>query len=267
MDPLLKKITELQCLKVESIKSLGADVTAEATRQFPMFTVRNTSQGPVACINSTNWEFAVFQLKEHHASVGDCEKRFQDIEKMQLEAFETAQRLLSVELPVLVKLLGENICTAIVCELGSLKRLAEIPSKNLKGIGYFKSSFYSQRSYLSHHPLVLSAQGTKAQNRKLRMICRMVSIAAKLCYFGGNTDLGNLRTCTKKAHKKHNTFENSITCPNTSKTEKKRKRKRGPRRRKKRFLAAEEKHADTKTAYKEEIAENTLSIECDTSTE
>lgn len=268
MEPLLKKITELQYLKVESIKSLGSDVIAETTRRFPIFTVRSTSQGPVACINSTNWEFAVFQLKASHVSMGDCEQQFLNIEKAQLEAFEAAQGLLSAKLPALVKLLGQSICAAIVCELGSLKRLAEIPSKNLKGIGYVKSSFYNQSSYLSHHPLLLSEQGTKSQNRKLRELCRVVSITAKLCYFGGNTDIGTMRICTKKAGSKDSTCAQSIICKNTtSGAEKKRKRRRGRGRWKKRVLAAANKHSYIKVAYDEEIPENSLSIECDTSTE
>lgn len=266
MDSLLSKMSELQRQKVEGIKSLGGDVAAETTRWFPMFTVKNTGHGPVVCINSANWEFAVFQRKGQHATVGDCEKQFQSIERMQLEAFEAAQGLISAELPALVKLLGQSICAAIVCELGSLKRLAEIPSKNLKGIGYVKSSFYNQRAYLAHHPLVVNAQGTKAQNRKLRELCRAVSTTAKLCYFGGDTSAG-MRICTKKAHAKNNISGQSAVRKSTSHAEKKRKRQRGRKRRKKRALAAEKRHSDTRTACDEEVMEDTLSLECDTSTE
>lgn len=120
-------------------------------------------------INSSNFDISSFILEE--SKLIKNSDNFLVIEEIQYNLFKKIQKLVSKECNNLVKLIGKEKTSVLLCELGSLKRLTEIPSKNLKGIGYVNNFILQQPSYLT---------GIK---KDLRKTCNEVSWAAKKDFY------------------------------------------------------------------------------------
>lgn len=101
------------------------------------------------------------------------------IESIQLMLFTKIKEEVKNNCKNLTKSIGNEKAALLLCELGSLKRLVEIPSKNLKGIGYSSNMLLEQPSYLFNSKI------------PLKKIVKEVSWSAKQDYFNFNDTFKN----------------------------------------------------------------------------
>lgn len=186
MEHLASQIRELQNLKIQKIKALMIPKIGCEISRWPIFSIKHQFSKNLVCINSSNWEFSIFMIKEREKDHEKLYQEFSEVEKKQHSIFMKVKSILENEHPMINKVLGIELTSVLICELGSIKRLTEIPWSNLKGIGYMKNYFYNQEPYVSFHPDLINVNILE-RPKKLREICRRISKAAKFEYFATHT--------------------------------------------------------------------------------
>lgn len=179
---MLLKIQNIQILKIRMLENLNTEIKAEISNRYPIFSISSIENDMRVAINSSSWNFVLFSMRHDPLKFEEMRNTFLSLDQKQYILFSEISKALPEHCPLLTKLLGEKLCAVILSELGSVKRLVEIPSKNLKGIGYVKNLIHNQLSYLSYHPILLNSRSINT-NKILREICNRTSKAAKLDYF------------------------------------------------------------------------------------
>lgn len=187
MNHLALRIKELQRIKIEKIKGLSIPKIEDLCYRCPIFSIKQLGPQKVVCINSSSWELAMLAMKDKVDKFEDLYRKFKEIDNKQLDLFLEFKDVLVKEFTMVTKVLGIDLASVLLCEIGSIERLAKIPSNNLKGVGYVKNCFYSQQPYILFHSVLESIEA-KEKHREVRLICRKVSKAAKIDCFAGSLD-------------------------------------------------------------------------------
>lgn len=186
MESYALKVAQHQRTKVDMIRDCGVPHAVEIISRYPVFLLRRIELGVIVEINCTNWQFAAFHIRDVAAKFAEFEDTLSKIDTEQHSLFLAVRSLVAQSCPALTAQLGEDIATVLICELGSLQRITQIPSKNLKGVGYVKNHFHTQDAYISYHSTVTEAASCN-RDKVLRDLCKGVSKAAKADYFGASS--------------------------------------------------------------------------------